>query len=348
MKRVIFIGPAPNRIGGVSIHIQRLTWLLRDQYTFDFVDEARGRLEGYYNIRSFDFFTYIKKIRQADIIHVHSGVFILRFFHILVARFLLRKPVVVSIHHDLAVEGKIGVTRYLLKHCDCAILDSQKIYDTVFVNSSRCIYRMMPAFLPPIEEREEPLPDTVKNWIDNVRKDQYSVLMCSSCSGIGEYKGVDLYGNDMSLEAVKILNEQQNDRHFYLIMLLHNSDKNPDTLKKYQDKVETELKDRVLLETTPMSFVKVMKDSDIVLRPTNTDGDSITVREALYFGKGMVASDCAVRPEGTVVFKTRDLQDYCDKILLSIEKKENEELKAPFDYKSFYKECYENSCGFRK
>ena len=348
MKRILFIGPAPTRIGGVAIHIQRLSWLLRDLFSFDYIDEARGREDGYYNIRSLNLLKFFQKIRKADIVHIHSGVFVLRTLHIFIAKFLLRKVVVVSVHHDLAVEGKICMTRNLLKHCNCAILDSQKIFDTVYVNNSRCIYRMMPAFLPPIVEKEDPLPDSVETWIQNVRKDAKSVLMCSSSYSIGEYNGVDLYGNDMSLEAVKKLNEQQNDRHFYLIMLLHNSDKNPTTLKKYQDKVEADLKDNVLLETTPMSFVKVMKASDVVLRPTNTDGDSITVREALYFGKEMVASDCAVRPEGTVVFKTRDLQDYCDKILYSLDKKENEGLKAPFDYKSFYKECYENSCGIRK
>lgn len=348
MKRILFIGPAPTRIGGVAIHIQRLSWLLRDQFLFDYIDEARGREIGYYNIRSLNLLHYFQKIWKADIVHIHSGVFILRILHIFFAKFLLRKVVVVSVHHDLAVEGKIGITRYLLKHCNCAILDSQKIYDSVFVNNSRCIYRMMPAFLPPIVEKENPLPDLVETWIKNVRKDTKSVLMCSSSYSIGEYNGVDLYGNDMSLDAVQKLNEQQDNRHFYLLMLLHNSDKNPDTLKNYQDKVEHDLKDNVLLETTPMSFVKIMKASDIVLRPTNTDGDSITVREALYFGKAMVASDCAERPEGAIVFKTRNLHDYCDKILYSIEKKENEEKRVPFDYKSFYKECYENSCGIRK
>ncbi len=341
-KKVLIIGPAPTRIGGVSIHIQRLSWLLRHQYDFDYIDEARGKMDGYYNVRGLNFYTYLNKIWHTDIVHVHSGVFILRLFHILIAKILLRKETVVSVHHDLAVEGRIGVTRFLLKYCNCAILDSQKIFDTVYLNNAKCRYKMMPAFLPPIEEKEEPLPQEIVTWINGIRQDKNAVLMCSSSYSIGDYNGVDLYGNDMSLEAVRILNEENSEKTFYLLMILHNSDKNPETLKNYQDKIALELSDRVKLVTTPMSFINVMKLSDVVLRPTNTDGDSITVREALFLSKTIVASDCAVRPEGTVVFKTRDVRDYCDKILYSINQRDNN-IKQPFDYKSFYTECYESS-----
>ncbi|MHB8875268.1 MAG: glycosyltransferase family 4 protein [Myxococcaceae bacterium] len=46
----------------------------------------------------------------------------------------------------------------------------------------------------------------------------------------------------------------------------------------------------------------LLKGCDLFLRPTSADGDSISVREALSLGVRVVASDAALRPEGTVLF----------------------------------------------
>lgn len=347
MKRILIIGPAPTRIGGVSIHITRLAWLLRNEYSFDYIDEARGKVEGFYNFRCLNLIPYFKKVKHADIVHIHSAVFVFRVFHILVAKFLLRKPVCVSIHHDLSVEGHIGFTRRLLKCCNCAILDSQDIYDSVFVQKSRCEYKLMPAFLPPIVETEDELPSDIVIWLKEVRKDPQSILMCSSSSNIKDYNGADLYGNDMSIDAVRILNSKLKNKTFYLLLIVHNSENSPDKLRLYEETIARQSPDNILLVKKPISFLRVMKEADVVLRPTNTDGDSITIREALYFSKATVASDCAVRPEGTTVFKTRDINDFCEKILLSISNKDNRDSQS-IDYKTFYKGCYEDYCGIRK
>lgn len=347
MKTVLIIGPAPTRIGGVSTHITRLAWLLKDNYRFDYIDEARGKVEGYYNCRSIHFLTYLKKLKKADVVHIHSAVFILRVFHIFMAKFLFRKRVCVSIHHDLKVEGHIGSTKSFLSRCDCAVLDSQQIFDSVYERNAKCSYKMMPAFLPPIEELEDELPEEIVAWIQKVRSESSAILMCSSSSNINDYNGVDLYGNDMSIDSIRLLNERNNGKTFYLLMIIHRSENNPIRLKEYQDKIAKESIEKILLITKPASFVRIMKASDVVLRPTNTDGDSITIREALYYGKATVASDCSERPEGTYVFKTRDLQDYCNKIELAIEGNK-EIVKQPLDYKAFYINCYEKDSSSRK
>ena len=43
--------------------------------------------------------------------------------------------------------------------------------------------------------------------------------------------------------------------------------------------------------------VALWQMSDIYLRPTNTDGNSISILEALSVGSSVVASDCVERPE---------------------------------------------------
>lgn len=49
--------------------------------------------------------------------------------------------------------------------------------------------------------------------------------------------------------------------------------------------------------------LSVMARSDVFLRPTREDGDSISVREALALGVPVVASRVGARPQGTVLFE---------------------------------------------
>jgi glycosyltransferase involved in cell wall biosynthesis len=53
--------------------------------------------------------------------------------------------------------------------------------------------------------------------------------------------------------------------------------------------------------------LRVIADSDVMLRTTLYDGDSISVREAVHFGVPVVASDRAPRPEGVRVVPAQNL-----------------------------------------
>lgn len=62
--------------------------------------------------------------------------------------------------------------------------------------------------------------------------------------------------------------------------------------------------------------------SDLVIRATVTDGNSLSIYEALSIGIPVIASDCVPRPEGVVLFRTRDFDDLYRKVktvLLNVE-----------------------------
>lgn len=340
MKKLLMIGPAPTRIGGVSIHIKRLADLLKSEFEFDYIDEMKGEIPGYFNLRSFSIIGYLKKIKHADIVHIHSGVFILRCVHIIVAALVFRKKTIVSIHHDLTVEGHIAVTKRLLKLCKCAILDSKEIYNQAASSDSECKYYQKAAFLPPLISSEEVLPAEIVNWIQNIKSVENSILMCSSTANLVLYNDQDLYGTDMCIESVIELNKMQTEKQYYLVLIISRSDQQKPLLKVYKEMVQKNGDDHILIWDRPTSFLRIMDLSEIVLRPTNTDGDSLTVREALYFGKQIVVSDVVERPEGSIVFKSRNLDDMCEKILNAPSTPINR-IPAE-DYKYFYLNCYNN------
>jgi len=58
-----------------------------------------------------------------------------------------------------------------------------------------------------------------------------------------------------------------------------------------------------------------IREADMLLRTTLYDGDAISIREALYLGTPVVASDNRMRPEGVHLFPARDLDCLCDTVL---------------------------------
>ncbi len=59
---------------------------------------------------------------------------------------------------------------------------------------------------------------------------------------------------------------------------------------------------------------EVWERSDIFLRPTMSDMEGVSVKEALEFGTPVVASDVCVRPSETVLYKKGDVDDLYDKV----------------------------------
>ena len=55
-------------------------------------------------------------------------------------------------------------------------------------------------------------------------------------------------------------------------------------------------------------FVEILKVSDCLIRNTTTDGDSLSIKEALYFGKKVLASNCVSRPEEVQLIKSSKVE----------------------------------------
>jgi glycosyltransferase involved in cell wall biosynthesis len=64
--------------------------------------------------------------------------------------------------------------------------------------------------------------------------------------------------------------------------------------------------------------LKLMSRSDVFLRPTLEDGDSISVREALSLGVPVVASRIGTRPPGAILFDPGDVDALLSKLALAL------------------------------
>jgi glycosyltransferase involved in cell wall biosynthesis len=341
-KKIILIGPVPPPSGGISIHIKRLSILLEKDFDIDFIDEANPAKPGYFNVRSLNIFKYIKKVWSSDVLYIHSGHHILRMFHVLMGKLFFRK-VILTLHAYPFNKGKVAkfIEEVLYGWSNKIILVNANLFDKIKLPKEKCIVQN--AFLPPVMETEPEIPATVDQWIQKTHASG-KLIMCANAWQLEIFKDEDLYGLDMCIEVINILKKRGHAVAF--IFNVASTDKLKDLYLKYQATInELGLEDNFLLINERLSFVKLIEKTAIVLRPTNTDGDALTVREALFLGKPVVASDVVERPEGTILFKTRDVADMAKQleILVNNISAASDELKGrSADYRELYKKLIES------
>ena len=312
-KNILFMGPY-SAVGGVSVHIKRLSALLTEKYEVSFVDESplEYSKSEVFNIRSKNIFQYLKLVRNADVIHIHSGVSVLRVFHILVA-YIFGKTSVVTYHtiYNLPSKTAIFINRLFLPFINKVICVTEEISSILKPKSGI----VLPAFVPPLIDNEQELPEIVKKGIE---KNHGKKLIVSNAFRLDLHQETDLYGLDLLLDlARRIKTEKLN---YKIIFIVADSKDEAGLFKKYTEIIKTEnLEKEISLLPKPISFVKLMQQSDVVIRATASDGDALTVREALFLNKPIIASDVTLRPEGTILFENRNSDDLFRKIKETLE-----------------------------
>jgi len=334
MPTLLLIGPLPEPKGGISIHIQRLGRLLEKDFKVRYIDESRVIKPDLYNVRSKKIPPYLQLIRSADIVHIQSSLTVLRCFHLLIAKLLFRKHVLVTIH---SIWGKsaseLGLLRLVLKLADKVIVVNSDIKDKLGqVNTV-----VQPAFIPPDLDTEPELPGQVSRWLEK-QQEQSRKIIAANAFRIELHEGQDLYGIDLCIEMMRRLVHDEG-LQVSLVFIISSLDRAGNKLEEYLKQIkEWELEDNILLACINLSFVRLLTHSDIVLRPTCTDGDALTIREALYFNIPVIASDVVTRPKGTVLFRNRDAIDMSEKVSRVLA--DNETPAATTHDRDYYRELY--------
>ena len=318
---VLITGPLPPPAGGISVHIWRLKHLLENDFNLDFIDEAKDKKNNYFNIKSLNIFKYLKRIIASDVLFIHSGNKLLKKLHIITGK-LFGKKIIITLH-GYGPRRKMpfrAIDAAVFKLADKIILVNSDIYKKLSLPLDKCIVKH--AFLPPVMSEEPSLPEYINEQI-KIARQQNKIIICANASRLDTHNNQDLYGLDICVETIRRLVNKG--IPVYFVFTVSSLSKGENRFNEAQSLIKNyKLEDHFLLVNERLSFVKLIENSDIVLRPTNTDGDALTVREALFLGKKVLASDVVERPEGTNLFKTRDI-DSLEKQLESLinEKKSN-------------------------
>ena len=164
---------------------------------------------------------------------------------------------------------------------------------------------VIPAYLPPEPgSGEVRLPEAILRF-----GEAHSPLLSVYGYEFHRYlEGRDLYGLDICCEALKRLKEDFPGVGLVICLPNYEPGAGADALREQIHKLQID--DAVLIWTEPIEEAwPLWARSDVYVRPSATDGDSLAVREALDVGCSVVASDAARRPEGTFLHRTGDAAD---------------------------------------
>jgi glycosyltransferase involved in cell wall biosynthesis len=163
---------------------------------------------------------------------------------------------------------------------------------------------VLPAFLPPVIKQGhiDNIPNGIRDFIN-----RHTPIVSASAFRISFYDDIDLYGIDMCIALCTTLKSSYPD--IGLVFCLSEIE-DFDYFSKMKIRIAEEgIEDNIYFNTEAYHFYPIIMKSDVFVRPTNTDGDAVSLREALYFKVPSIASDVVLRPEGTVLFKNRDVDD---------------------------------------
>lgn len=303
MIKVLIFGAMPPPIGGVSIHIERFLYFSKEYQpniavsVYDIKEQSLNGVDSKIQGKKILFFSFL----SADIIHIHiSNNF--KIFIALIAKLFKKK--VIYTHHNSRVKSKFWfkIINYL---SDIVILVNDKEIDMEKLNIQKI--RHIPAFLPPYKFKE--LPSMIDAKIN-----QSKFVISTNCFQYTEFNNKDLYGFDLIIAAYAKLVEEKKLKDSLLILV----DPSNTTLmyvEKLMKKYSCLNSLNTLYVTKPIDFSSLIKKSNLTLRATRSDGDSLSVRESLYFETPIIASDVTYRPIGVEVFKNENILDLKNKIL---------------------------------
>jgi glycosyltransferase involved in cell wall biosynthesis len=300
---ILLVSPLPPPMGGNSVHVQRLfALLLESGYSVKVLDYTRdesvhdtaiilalprglvGKVMAIIHI--------YKNTAKCAIIHFHvSAMDRFRIFAPFLLALFASQTKIMTIHSGSfvkqmdSVSGRIFL-RWLLHYFKRIITVNQQQFDylvTIGIPSHKL--KVIPAFIPQKPNRQL-VPANI------LAAQEYSTLILTS----GYI--TPLYNYDILIDCIEKLDSTR-----YTFIFAFYNESNPIYEKHIYQRLSKFDNVIILRNQSPEVFVSIVEVCDIYVRTTITDGDAVAIRESLYFGKTVFATDCVTRPNGCLIFQ---------------------------------------------
>ncbi|WP_164667661.1 glycosyltransferase [Virgibacillus doumboii] len=308
-KKVIIAGTIPPPIGGVTVHVKRLYSLLKNNDNIELINLRPQKNKGGISIKQY--FTNLLgcvSLSRNGILHYQLNNWMEGCILSVLCRFMNTK-MIYTVHsfrpEELSVTSKFffNIAR---KNFSMLIAPSSTIKTLLLQNKiPDSKITVLNTYLPPSEsELNETLPAEIIDFISKPKK----VVVANAYKLYLDESNTDVYGLDMCIEACARIPEI-----IFVFCVPEIRDNN--YLRKCKNKImDYNLEQRFLIYNKNISLVSLFKYTDVFVRPTSTDSFGVSVAEAISCGIPAIASDVCIREEGTVLFNSRNIDDFVDKI----------------------------------
>jgi len=160
-------------------------------------------------------------------------------------------------------------------------------------------------YIQPLELRRAVYTSDLERLLD----EGTPTFVLSAARVLARSRTTDVYGLDLAVEAfLRVADELPTSRLALFVALPLRARVSRDLLRRLGGVLPRERYAIVRGEALSGVF-----DHDVVLiRPSRTDGDAVSLREALEAGRPVIASDAVVRPEGTTLVPSGNADELAD------------------------------------
>ncbi len=311
-NQIAFWGTTPPPMGGMSVHIQRLTLKMDlekiDYILYNFTNfEKVGKQ--HVNIKSPMIWFIGLFFKQTPKVHyVITTRTIIRVLAVLFG--LLKRKIVI-----IRVGGKSFENAYnsnllnkvfsvfVIKYCSVFIGVNSDIVELAQRHKTKNVL-LIPGFIPPVDIQTE-LPSDIFSFFGN---DSIKIVVSGKISPKATF---DIYGLWEVIELAKEIKQKK--IPVKIVMFIYGSSR--EEIEEYKDSLnENGLNDIIYVNLKKLELWPTIKEVDLYLRPSRTDGDCNSLREALFFDRYAIATDIVPRPMGTILYKQNDIKYVISKI----------------------------------
>ena len=309
LSSVLIFGKLPPPIGGVTTSIKNLVEIL-----------ASNNI--YYRIFDYKLSELLCFFRFYDLAHVNSSSRLKRLISIILGRIFSKK--VIFLIHGSRFDSESILNRICLKFTSGVVVLNETVKGSV-LSAGFCeskVFLQSPVF----KFKTSKVVGSGFNFLKEKYQGSNIVTLYSNHDGYLD--GKEVYGFTFFFSTL-INCFEKFDAVFVVVDL---SGKFKSLIKSLSDKYT------IIYYDNPVDFSALLSCSDIYVRPTNFDGSSVAVLEALQHNVKVIASDVVDRPKGVFIYDVDDVDSFCNALERSrTENVSNEKLLTDFsDFVTFY------------
>lgn len=327
----------PPPYGGATIHVKRLIEKLREEghsvggfysqknkenklladsslfYQESHCSSSNKILRAFHHInRGFD---HIGIVRNFKVVHYHGleNLELIWIFHK-----ILKKKVLMTVHSSMIenfYRNTSRINRFFLKRLAASDIQWIAVSEEAKLAMQRLPFnfkneiKVIPAYIPRETGINIPLSESMSRYIS-----LHSKNLTFYAHSFMLNDGVDVYGFEAALRLYSELVKEYGEE-LGMVLCISDVSESDKMSRLHQLAREYGVDDKIYWQEGPIdNMYALWGHTDVYVRPTSTDGDSIAIREVLEAGRMVVASDVCDRPPGVINYRFGEEEDLIAKV----------------------------------
>lgn len=311
-SRIAILGIFPPPFGGVSVHIKRVMdcFSLQDNMLLFWPTEYKRSFLPWYLIRLW----WRLIVFRPKHVYYHSTYLrtsVIELVTLIMLRRIMKYTFSIVDHDCRHLYKRRAFTKrwyqWVVQNSDgiiCIGTPTLQSYKDNNINAPNM--SVEDAFIPPIERHEGLITATYPSSLTIFIKEHTPILLLSAAH-LMRINTKDVYGIDFALQLLANIADEYPDAGLIIGLPQVGDTVYFQSLQKMMKKIG--VIERIYILHGNKEIWPLFGRVDLFVRPTLTDGDSISVREALYFKVPVVASDIVQRPDKVHCFVTDNAKD---------------------------------------